>query len=105
MRLYYKKNKLGALLSADFLTKDEAYNYKIEQKYTNKISFYKFGFIVEKNIEKIKEGELYDPVKDKTYIDEVQESFATIYKLQWKFPFFKEDFTLKKVTPANCHDF
>jgi len=105
MRLYYRKNWLGALFTANFLSEDEAYNYKIEQKYSKKISFYRFGFILEENFEKIKKGELYNPVKDETYIDEVQESFATIYKLQWKFPFYKEDFTLKKVSPANCHDF
>ena len=101
MRLYYKKNWLGALLTASFLSESEAFNYSIEQKNSLKISLYKYGFIIEKNIEKIKEGELYDPVKKEIYIDEVQESFAKVYKLQWKFPFYKEEFSLKKVSPAN----
>jgi len=101
MRLYHKKSWLGALFTVDFLNKNQAYNYKIEQKYSKKISFFNLGFILEENLEEIKKGELYNFTKNETYIDDVQESFATIYKLQWKFPFYKEDFTLKKVSPAN----
>lgn len=101
MRLYYKKNWISAILSSSFLNIDEVSKYKIQKKYSKKISFYLFGFILEENFEKIKKGEIYDPVNDKIIIGDVQESSADIYKLQWKYPFYKKEYSLKEVSPAN----
>jgi uncharacterized protein YfkK (UPF0435 family) len=100
MRLYHKKNWLEALLTASFLNKYQVH-YKIEKIYSKKISFFNLGIILEENFEEIKKGELYDISKNKTYIGDVQESKARAYNFTWKFPFYKEDFTLKSIIPAN----
>jgi len=101
MRLYYKKNWFGAFLGLDYISKEKAFNYKIQKKFNKKVSIYKYGFIIEKNIEKIKIGQIYDPINDKVIEGNVQESFADIYVLQWKYPFYKKDFSLKEVSPAD----
>ena len=102
MILYQKLNFLGILLKTNIIKSSN--DYKIQGKYNKAISIFKYGFIIEENSDHIIQDELYDPVKDKIYIADVQKSKATIYNLTYKFPFIKKDFELTKNNNPHTHN-
>jgi hypothetical protein len=99
MTLKPRLNIIGILLKSKFLKNPD--EYSIENKYYTQLSFFKYGFIIEKNDDFVSQGELYNPIADEVFVGDVQKSKATIYTFQPSWPFITPKYTLQKNHPLH----